>query len=40
MSVMATDKKNKSRPEDKNNHTYDAMCYAIEKWYFSGLLTA
>ncbi len=36
MSVIAVDPKNNSRPEDKNNHTYDAVCYAIEKLYFEG----
>lgn len=36
MSVIAVDKKNNSRPEDKNNHTYDALCYAIEELYFEG----
>ena len=39
MSVMAVDKKTNARPADKDNHTYDAMCYAIEKLYFEGRIT-
>ena len=38
MNVMALDEKDKNKPEDRNNHTYDAMCYAIEKPYLNGHL--
>lgn len=38
MNVMALDEKDKNKPEDRNNHTYDAMCYAIEKPYLNGYL--
>lgn len=38
MNVMALNEKDKNKPEDRNNHTYDAMCYAIEKAYLQGHL--
>lgn len=38
MNVMSLDEKDKNKPEDKNNHTYDAMCYAIERAYLCGWL--
>jgi hypothetical protein len=36
LNVMSIDPKDKSRPEDKNNHTYDALCYALELEYLKG----
>ena len=38
LNVMTVDSKDKTKPADKNNHTYDAMCYAIEPAYLSKLI--
>ena len=38
MNVMTVDEKDKTKTADINNHTYDAMCYAIERAYLCGWL--
>lgn len=38
MNVMALDPKDSSRHDGKNDHSFDAMCYAISKAYVSGWL--
>jgi phage terminase large subunit len=38
MNVMSVDPHDISRPADANNHTYDALCYAIEIEYLKNKL--
>lgn len=38
MNVITVDEKDNSKTADINNHTYDAICYAIERAYLCGWL--
>lgn len=38
MNVMSLDPKDSSRPEDKNNHTYDALSYGLTVPYLKGYI--